>query len=260
MKKRVFLAGIFVLAMVISACSKTETGSQTGDASVATTVDENGKKKSVTLIPSVLFYPEGSLWAEDDDGKMVWYNTFYQGQVFYAYPSEEGSLSEEIFTAKMTKQGKKEPEKDLYAKVYYNNKNYWIDKDLIIPNAVPKVVIEDGYNYGSDNTADLSKTTITKGQIVAVNPAYVKSADSDIECYNVSWRKIGGKSSYRDVYIKKSIVSDKEDDLIAQRYLNRLDAYKKNDNQTVLSEIYENLMSLDLSSDYKEQVQQAFAD
>jgi hypothetical protein len=257
MKKRWFIAGLLVLALALTGCNKDSGKAGEGDASVATTVDENGKTKSVALVPCVLFYPEGSLWSEDNKGQLVWYNTFYAGQTFYAYPTEEGSLSEEIFTAKMTKQGKKEAEKDDYAKISYNNKVYWIVKDLIIPNAVAKVIIQDGYNYSSDTIADMTKTTITKGQIVAVNPAYVKSAESDLECYNVTWRKNGGKS-YRDVYIKKDIVSDKDDDLIAQRYLNRLSKIKESGNQIVLDEIYENCKALDLSPYYRELILEAF--
>jgi len=258
MKKGWLIAGILILACVFVGCNKDNGKQGEGDASVATTVDENGKTKSVTLVPCVLFYPEGSLWSEDSKGQLVWYNTFYAGQTFYAYPSEEDSLSEDIFTAKVTKQGKKEAEKDSYAKISYNGKTYWMVSDLLIPNAVAKVVLEDGYNYTNDSIADMTKTTIKKGQIVAVNPAYVKSAESDLECYNVTWRAIGGKSSYRDVYIKKSIVSDKDDDLVAQRYLNRLSKIKETKNQILIDEIYETCKSLDLSPAIREQILSEF--
>lgn len=264
MKKGILLASMIVLASLVFSCTeKNNDAEEIVSIKVGKQIDASGKEKNVDLIPCVLFYPKASLWTENSAGKLVSYTTLYVGQELYAFPALEGSESTEIEAHSMIKDGSSKAT-EIYAKVWFNDNPYYIDIDLIAINATPKVVIENGYNYNSDQMTASTKTKVSAGQIVASFNSYVKSEDSDLDCYNVTYRTKDNKSS-KDVYLKTDIISEKSDDVIAQRYLNRLPEIIKNNEKNkdalnvILAEMYENCKELDLSNYYKNLINEAFA-
>ena len=148
MKKIILSFSVLFSVLVLFGCKK-ENADEVADQSVAKTVDASGKEKSVSLIPSVLFYDEGSLWFENAEGALEWYVTLNAGQTLYAYPASAESESEVVEAQKMSKAGKKE--QDVYIKVLYDQKDYWILSDLVVANATAAVVIEDTVNYSNDS-------------------------------------------------------------------------------------------------------------
>lgn len=253
MKKSIlFLASIALLFTVIS-CNKSNANPEVADESVSTQVDESGKKKQVNLIPSVLFYDEGSLWSENSDGELVRYTVLTVGQALNAYPYVDGSEIEEAEAKSMKKSGQKG--EDVYLKVRYDNKDYWILKDLVIVNAYPSVVIESGLNYTSDKIDGVSSVSVPVGKIVAVHNDYTPKEDDgdNVACYKVTWRK-GSERSYRGVYLKKDMLTTNPDDVLAQRILNKLAKKSEITDEVVIAEEFENLQELDLSSYYKDLV------
>ncbi|MCQ2589134.1 MAG: hypothetical protein MJ179_01800 [Treponema sp.] len=242
MKKLSFVLCVFLAAIAISSCNKEKTET-VADQSVAKTVDESGKEKSISLIPSVLFYDEGSLWFENADGELEWYITLNAGQTLYAYPASNESENEVVEAQKMKKAGKKD--QDVYIKVLYDQKDYWILSDLVVADAKAAVVIEDTMNYSKDSIDGLSSKAakVPVGKLVAIHNDYTCPADSDINFVKVTWRN-GSERSYREVFLKSETVSTSVDDITAMRVNNKAASLK---DETVIIEIVENVLSLSLT-------------
>ncbi|MBR5645533.1 MAG: hypothetical protein IKX23_02705 [Treponema sp.] len=244
MRKSILITVLLAVALVFSSCNKTK--SENGDESVASFVDEKGKAKSVNLIPSVLFYPEGSLWTENADGTLAWAVTLQIGQTLYVYPAGDGSTSEITESQLMKREGKKDEED--YTKVRYDNKDYWVNSSLIVPNAVANITTDKGIVY---NDADIASTTSSKvkaGQIIAVHNSDAAGDVDDNSFVKVTFRS---DKNYREVYLKNEIISDKKDDLLALRLLPKLDTLK---NKVAKAEVIANLKELNVSSFIKEQI------
>ncbi len=246
MRKSILLVSLIAIALMFTGCNKTQKTEQ-GDESVASFIDENGKAKSVVLIPSVLFYAEGSLWTEMEGNKLSWAVTLQQGQTLYAYPTCDGSTSEITESKEMQREGKST--KEDYTKVRYNDNDYWINSDLIVLNAEAKVVTENGIVYNGADIADVSSAKVSAGQIVAV---YTENTESD-EFVKVTFRS---DRSYREVYLKSEIISKSNDDMLVSRLLPLLKTIK---NPVAKKEVIENLKSLNVCDYYKDMVNDAIS-
>lgn len=247
MKKSVFAIALVLVTLLSFSCGGKKE-SDTGNQGVATQIDASGKVKEVVLVPSVLFYEEGSLWSENSKGELVWFVTLNQGQTLYAYPASAESESEVVEIRKMKKEGK--TAEDNYLKVAYDGKDYWILSDLVIPNSTARIVIEDSINYTKDDIDGVSSVKVPAGKIVAVHNDYSSKADADMQFVKVTWRK-GTERSYRDVYLKADVVSTKDDDMTALRVINKL---TKIEDPVVYDELLENVKSLDISDFLREQL------
>lgn len=244
MKKLILSISVLFAVLALAGCSK-EKSDGVADQSVAKTVDASGKEKSVSLIPSVLFYDEGSLWFENADGALEWYVTLNAGQTLYAYPASTDSENEVVEAQKMNKAGKKD--QDLYIKVLYDQKDYWILSDLVVANATAAVVIEDTVNYSKDSIDGLSSKAakIPTGKIVAIHNDYKGSEDSDMSFVKVTWRN-GKERSYREVFLKSETVSTSSADLTAIRIVNKIAGIKEPD-PVVVGELMASVYDLKLS-------------
>lgn len=241
MKKSLFAISMVLAALISFSCGNEKKEVNAGDQSVTTQKDESGREKQVVLVPSVLFYDEGSLWFENKAGELERYATLTAGQTLYAYPAAEGSESEVANIQKKKKAG--QTNEDNYLQVRYDNKDYWVLSDLVIPNATAKVVLEDTINYTKDDIDGVSSVKVPAGKIVAVHNDYSSKEDADIKFYKVTWRK-GSERSYRNVYIKADCISERPDDVIALRLLNKLKNLK---NEVVIDEIYSVINKLNVS-------------
>lgn len=249
MKKIILSFSVLFSVLVLFGCNK-ENADEVADQSVAKTVDASGKEKSVSLIPSVLFYDEGSLWFENAEGALEWYVTLNAGQTLYAYPASAESENEVVEAQKMSKAGKKE--QDVYIKVLYDQKDYWILSDLVVANATAAVVIEDTVNYSNDSIDGLSSKAakIPTGKIVAIHNDYKGSDDSELSFVKVTWRN-GKERSYREVFLKSETVSTSSADLTAVRIVNKIAGIKEPDS-VVVNELVSNVMNLNLSAGIKD--------
>lgn len=244
MRKSILITGILTVAMIFTACNKAK--AENGDESVASFVDEKGKAKSVNLIPSVLFYPEGSLWTEKEDGSLAWAVTLQAGQTLYVYPTKDGSTSEITESQLMKREGKKDEED--YTKVRYDNKDYWVNSSLIVPNAVANITTDKGIVYNEADIASTSSSKVKAGQIIAVHNS---DAAGDVDSNSFVKVTFRADKNYREVYLKNEIISDKKDDLLAIRLLPKLDTLK---NKVAKAEVISNLKELNVSSFIKEQI------
>lgn len=249
MKKVILTISVLFAVLALAGCSKDKTEA-VGDQSVAKTVDASGKEKSISLVPSVLFYDEGSLWFENADGALEWYVTLNAGQTLYAYPAEADSENDVVEARKMNKAGKKD--QDVYIKVLYDQKDYWILSDLVVANSTPAVIVEDTVNYSKDSIDGLSSKAakISTGKIVAIHNDYTGNPDSEMSFVKVTWRN-GKERSYREVFLKSECVSTSSADLIAIRVANKIGTIKE-PNSVVCDELVENVLNLDLSDGIKD--------
>lgn len=250
MKKSFFAISMILITLLSFSCGNGKKQADAGDQSVATTYDESGRAKEVTLVPSILFYEKGSLWYENSKGELERKTVLTQGQVVYAYPAEADSESEIVEVRKMKRSGQTAEES--YLKVSYDNGEYWINSDLVVPNATPRVVCQESMNYTKDDIDGVSSVKVPQGKIVAVHNDY-SNPNSDIAFVKVTWRK-GDERSYRSVYLKADVVSTAEDDIVALRVLSKLDSIK---NPDVRAELIENSSSLDVSDFLRDALSEA---
>lgn len=250
MKKIFFAISMILITLISFSCGNEKKAADAGDQSVATTYDESGRAKEVTLVPSVLFYEKGSLWYENSKGELERKTVLAQGQVLYAYPAEADSESEIVDVHKMKRSGQTAEES--YLKVRYDNNDYWINNDLVVPNATPRVVCQESMNYTKDDIDGVSSVKVPQGKIVAVHNDYL-NPNSDIAFVKVTWRK-GDERSYRSVYLKADVVSTAEDDITALRVLSKLETLK---NDVVKQELIENSASLEISDFLRDALNEA---
>lgn len=211
--------------------------------------NENAKSEKTTninFVQSVLFYDEGSLWSENNNGELVWFTTLTRGAVLNAFPTNQDSTSTVTESKLMAKVD--QTEKDDYTKVLFNDNEYWVLSALIIPNSTPKLSVSGkNYIYTSTDSVSITNTTIPENSIVA----FIEESKDE---FGTSFSKISYRASnkvFRDVYVKSEALSSNQDDVTTLRILTK---YKKCSNLAVKKDLFENLKALTPSSSFNSQI------
>lgn len=253
MKKSIQLVLIALLTFGCFSCG--EDKQSIGNESVGTQITESGKKKEVSLIPSVLFYDNTYIYKENSKGELEASLQLFQGQVLYAYPTTDSNQSEIVESKKMPLVNKK-PEWE-FTKIHYDNTDYWVLTSHIVPNSKPSVIINPTLKYSKPDLEGISETKIPAGIIIAIHNDYANNPESNADYCKVSLRANG--KSYRDIFVTKDCVSTFDDDVIAARILFRLNNGKDSiKNPVVLNELAETVKTLSLSDYYKNGILNAF--
>lgn len=244
MKKRISFVAITLIAALFLSCENKDEV-KVGDETKGVITKTDGKTKDVSLIPSVFIYDSEYLWFENSKGNLEASKSLMlsKGQALFAYPTDDGSESEEAFEKKMIIQSNKKSYS--FIKVRYDDNDYWVLSNAMALNTTPVVVITQAIKYTDPDLDAVTSTKIPEGTIVALHSDYSSNPENDQEYVKITARV--NDKNHREIYLKKETVSDKPDDVVAARILKKISS-EKSLSPVVEAELRKDLHELDLSS------------
>lgn len=241
-----------LLAFTFVSCTKNKESVEKTDGDVVYTEDSVLEEVTVTAdpeIPCVLFYETGYLWTLNNDGTLDADTQLTCGTEFLAYPATSDSKNEIVEAYEYSRTGKKSTE--IYAHVFYQDKDYWINMDLIQPDSKAAIVIDPkAMIYNTADIVDVGSKSVPQFQLVAVLNGF-----EDDTFAKITFR--AADKSSREVYVKKAAISNKSDDVLCYRVLTRALTLK---DSVVVSELFDDCETLNLSNAMSEKMEEDFSD
>ncbi len=169
---------------------------------------ENSFKEKIQYgyADGVNLFDDASLWKESLDGEMLFAGiTLPLGEHLDLLTNEDGTYIKK--TAIRNSNGKKEEREFVY--ILYEEKNYWIQTNLIALGKIPALVTQESFLYkDAKNAYACSPTVILSfGDIIAVSQNEIVGHQGNV-FYEASLRK--ENNFYENVYVENIFTTEKE--------------------------------------------------
>ena len=221
MKKKKYLFLMSFLFLIFTCCKKSENQNtevsnnqnqvqeQTESESNFNLEDfENSLKEKIEYghADGVNLFDDASLWKESLDGEMLFAGiTLPLGEQLDLLTNEDGTYIKK--RAIRNSNGKKEEREFVY--ILYEEKNYWIQTNLIAMGKIPALVTQESFLYkDAKNAYACSPTVILSfGDIIAVSQNEIVGHEGNV-FYEAALRK--ENNFYENVYVENIFTTAKE--------------------------------------------------
>ena len=210
-RKTLLLTALALLAL--AGCkekARTDGGAEQGAEASA---KGNGDKSILYSFHTVLYRDdEGNgtpLYAENDEGKMVWADEAIAGDAISVYYlKKDGSEIPETKKAIRRLYNGKEEEME-FVHVRYFDEDYWT-RPIFVANGSPRVVLEDTYLYSSTDLVNAKTAKVAKDTFIACSEVTGIDGIAFCKVYCYDWNTPWGKEGY----IKKDALSTSTRELL----------------------------------------------
>ena len=192
--------------------------------------------------PAVALQKDTALWNQKSAGMMEWAKLDLEpGTEVELY---ENSELESSWTSA------KDGQTLTFAKVKYQKKDYYVIANRIAPDKKAAVVVQEAATYLSRNLADVRKTSLPVGTVIAIGKS---SENLQGNFFEVSYYD---QSAYRirNGYVRATKISDKRDDIDALKILAQAKSATDANMQTAL---FQSLKHLKTSTAVQELIEAA---
>lgn len=254
--KKYFVFIFLSLFMVLSCSKNKKTDIQIEKEEIAieenSIPDENKIEEILEpIIPCVLFYDSAYIWSENKSGILDAVTLLYSGQELFAYPSNSDKIGEELFTKDFSRAGHLDSVEN-YTKIFYKDKEYWINSHVIAPYTKAGLIIDTkAIVYNSPDVLDVGSVLIPQFQLIAINTNFETPSSSDVSFSKVTFRS--EEKTSRNCYVKSSVISSFPDDVKAFRFLNKAALSEKKE---IKEELLANCINLELSEEMKQKLEE----
>ena len=203
MKKTLFFITTALLALFAFAGCKEKAQTTNGASGTEASAKGNADKSILYSFHTVLYRDdEGNgtpLYAENDEGKMVWADEAFAGDAISVYYlKKDGSEIPETKKAiRRLYNGKEEEMEFVHVRyhVRYFDEDYWT-RPIFVANGSPRVVLEDTYLYSSTDLVNAKTTKIAKDTFVALDENMSIDGIDFCKVYCYDWNAPWGKEGY----------------------------------------------------------------
>ncbi len=219
------------MTIVLCGCKGKNQGGETSDENPGEIA--NGQ----LFTKGTILYQNANLYQEKADGQMLYFDKIDKGSEVKIYLSGK----EENESKNITLTGENSEEKMIH--ISYFDKDFWIKRSFIAPNTVPAVIKEEASIYSQADKASKSSRTLKKGEIVAIGGE--KKDFVTIFVYD-------GNEFGEKLFVKKSLLTKKADDILAQQIYDKISGRTKRE---VLLELKDGLSQLQISSEIRQEIE-----
>ncbi|WP_191013586.1 hypothetical protein [Treponema zioleckii] len=224
-------AAFVFMTIVLCGCKGKNQGEENSSENLA---DSNAP---LTAKGTVL-YQNAPLYQEDANGEMVYFDQIDKGSDVKIYLT--GENGKEAESKNVTLKGETAEQKMVH--ILYFGKDFWIKNAFVAPNTVPAVLKDEATVYSLADKSSATEKKLKKGELVAV--ADEKKDFESIFCYD-------GTEFGTEIFVKKSLVSKKADDVLAQQIYSKISLKT---NREILEELNESLSTLEISPEIKQEI------